>query len=461
MIDDDQIDGSDPTLQPATGPGPGVLGVVVLPGIALWRRRPIPASLLFAVGVIAPAFGLLLVFQHRDDVIGLLTRTDVLRGLSLVAVGAIASRFVAVWLTSDLVADDFHRRRMRVAGSSIVLALCLPTALVVVRMQQASDVVETVFQDSPTAGSVAVAEPAVDPYEGQFQTVLLLGSDEGTDRIGLRTDSMILAIIHEETGRTALVSVPRNMVGMRFPPDSPLGERYPDGYEDDEDGLINAIYNTVENDPDLAEQYETPTTPAGIQALMEAISYSFGITIDDYLMINSCGFVKVVDAIGGVTITLDKELPMPSKMKCSNYRLTPTIGPGETFMDGTKALGYVRSRTADSDYQRMERQRLLLQTIIDEVGFRDLLSNFGELAGAVEDNVHTTMTVDEARTLLSVLQQNGDQELDSIGLVPPLYHPNHPDLPALRTILQDIRRSLAEGTPLDLPTETVPDDTSG
>jgi anionic cell wall polymer biosynthesis LytR-Cps2A-Psr (LCP) family protein len=158
--------------------------------------------------------------------------------------------------------------------------------------------------------------------------------------------------------------------------------------------------------------------------------------------------VKVVDAIGGVTIDVPTELPMPSQMRCSNYILTPTIGPGEIYMDGTKALGYVRSRLADSDYQRMERQRILLQTIVDEVGFTDLLTNFGELVDAIEDNVHTSMTVDEARRLLSVLQSK-EQLPASIGMAPPLFDPSDPNFDQLRSVMQALRRALVEGTPLD------------
>ena len=149
---------------------------------------------------------------------------------------------------------------------------------------------------------------------------------------------------------------------------------------------------------------------------------------------------------------LTQVLRLPSKLLCSNYRLTPTIGPGETYMDGTKALGFVRSRTGDSDYLRMDRQRLLLQTIADEIGFGDLLLRFGDLADAVKDNVQTSMTVEEARNLLATLRDSG-QEFESVGLAPPLLEPSRPDYTALKALLQRIRRALANGTVLDLPTE--------
>ncbi len=453
MIPEAEFEAEERVAEPAAQAAPGLLGIVALPGLAIWRRWPIAAALLLIAGVMAPAFALILIVQHLSDLVGLLARPNVLRGLVLVAVAAIAGRIVAVWLTSHRVRDPAARRHMRMVGSAVVAALAVPTGLAVVRMEEARAVVQEVFQQSSGSAVVSVSKD-IDPLSEEFHTVLLMGSDEGDDRMGLRTDTVIIALVHEATGRAALVSVPRNLKRLQFPPGTPLAERYPNGFEDSEDGLVNSIYITVENDKDLKAAYGAGAADAGVQALMEGLSYSLGITLDDYALINSCGFVKVVDAVGGITINIDKELPMPSKLRCSNYRLTPTIGPGETYMDGTKALGYVRSRTSDSDYQRMDRQRLLLQTIADEVGIGDLLLRFGELADAVKDNVRTSMSVEEARSLLAVLQ-NGKQDFDSVSLAPPLVEPAHPDYAAIKALMQKVRSALSTGTPLDLPTDTT------
>ena len=451
MMPPEQIEADGQVPAQGTQAAPGLLGIVALPGLAIWRRWPIAGALLFIAGVIAPSFALVLVLQHRSDLVGLFTRPNVLRGLVLVAVAGITSRLIAVWLTADRVRDPAVQRHLRVVGSAAVLALAVPTTLVVMRMEEARAVVTEVFSDSSASGAVTVGK-GVDPLSPEFRTVLLMGSDEGSDRIGLRTDTMILALVHEASGRTALVSVPRNLTHLQFPPDTPLADEYPDGFEDDEGGLVNSLYITVENDDEMSAAYGRGANEPGVQALMEGLSYSLGITIDDYALINSCGFVKVVDAIGGISIDLETELPMPDKLRCSNYRLTPTIGPGATYMDGTKALGYVRSRMGDSDYQRMERQRILLQTIADEIGIDDLVLRFGDLASAVADNVSTSMTVDEARTLLALLQ-NSEQAFQSVGLAPPLLEPSHPDFVAAKALMQQIRQALSSGSPLDLPTE--------
>ncbi|MFM7685370.1 MAG: LCP family protein, partial [Actinomycetota bacterium] len=457
-------DGADPGLPPSaddgegTSPGaprtstrwsalrrrlaaPTVAAVVALPGVALWKRRPVVASLLVATGITAPLFGGVLLLQHWGDLVDLFTRPNVLRGLSLVAVAAIAARVIAVLLTSDTLEGD-GRRRMRRNGSLAVAALVLPAAFGVWRMEQMRSFVNTVFQPDSQQGAVVVPN-AIDPLAAEYQTVLMLGSDEGDDRVGLRTDTMIIAMVHLPTGHTALVSVPRNLKHVTFPEGSALARRYPDGYDD----LVNALHTTVLNDPRLTDAYtDTSGTDPGIRALQQALSTSLGITINDYVLVNSCAFVNVVDAIGGVTIEVDKELPMPATLRCSRYRLTPTIGPGSIYMDGTQALGYVRSRTADSDYQRMERQRILLQAIADQVGIGTLLADLTALAAAVESDVQTSMTVTEARTLLAALRAD-DGRFESVGLVPPIVKPGNPDYPALRGYLQQLRRNIAAGLP--------------
>jgi LCP family protein required for cell wall assembly len=427
---------TDEAVSAASRGRPGVFGVVMLPGVALARRRPITAALLGVAGIIAPAFAVALLVQFRDDLAGLVARTGVLRGLVVVAVASIASRLAAVWLTARYITASDHRRRMQRWGTAVAVIVAVPIGFAAVRIEQVRGVVDDVFATSPNAGRVSAG--ASDPLGDEFATVLLLGGDEGRDRFGLRTDTMVLAMMHKATGHTALISIPRNLEDLQFPPGSAMAERYPRGFDD----LTNAVYITVENDDELTAAYggEGAAAP-GAQALMEGISYSMGVTIDDYALINMCGFVQIVDAIGGVIIDLEQELPMPGRIECSNYRLDPTIGPGPTFMDGTKALGYVRSRVADSDYQRMERQRILLETISQEAGVQDVLFNFGSLASAARDNVKTSMTVSEVQTLVAALQAS-DVPIVSVGLNPPLVEPSAPDYDVIKQQLQQQRAAL-------------------
>ena len=73
--------------------------------------------------------------------------------------------------------------------------------------------------------------------------ILLMGGDAGKDRSGLRPDSMTVASVDAETGRTVLISLPRNLEDVPFPESSPLHKKFPKGYScADHSCMLNAIY---------------------------------------------------------------------------------------------------------------------------------------------------------------------------------------------------------------------------
>jgi polyisoprenyl-teichoic acid--peptidoglycan teichoic acid transferase len=419
-----------PVRQPTT------LGAMAVPGLSLLRTAPAAGVVLFALGVVLPAAVLGALLAFRGEPSAIVEYPRLVRLLSGALVGLVVSRLAAVWLTSQHV-EPTRRTPMRRNGTIAVALLMVPVLFVAVRVEQTRAVVDEVFAPS---GEQAAVVAQNDVLSDQFHTVLLIGGDEGRGRVGLRTDTMILAMIHRPTGHTALISIPRNLEEFSFRPGSALDKRYPDGFDD----LLNAVYITVDADDSLQKAYGRSGLDAGSVALMETVSESMGVSIDDYALINMAGFVKLVDAVGGLTIELPYELPMPGQPPGSYYRVPKTIGPGEVYMDGTLALGYVRSRAADSDYERMDRQRLLMQKISEKIGISDVFTSFGDLADAIGQNVRTSMTIDETKTLIGALQAS-DHALDSIGLVPPLVEPDEPDWDAVNAIVLDTRSSLADG----------------
>jgi hypothetical protein len=136
---------------------PGLLGVILLPGVALWRRTPIVGALLVIAGIIAPATVAIMILQHRADLIELFTRPGILRGVSLVALSTIFSRLIAIWLTADRLRNPRAQRTMQVAGSAIVLVLALPLTAGLVVANKANRVVHEIFQEStPMPAAVSV-----------------------------------------------------------------------------------------------------------------------------------------------------------------------------------------------------------------------------------------------------------------------------------------------------------------
>ncbi|MDQ1662501.1 MAG: polyisoprenyl-teichoic acid--peptidoglycan teichoic acid transferase, partial [Blastococcus sp.] len=82
---------------------------------------------------------------------------------------------------------------------------------------------------------------------GRFN-ILLMGGDAGKGRVGLRPDSMTVASVDEQTGRTVLFSLPRNLEDVPFPASSPLHKRFPKGYScKDHSCMLNAVYTYATN----------------------------------------------------------------------------------------------------------------------------------------------------------------------------------------------------------------------
>jgi len=250
---------------------------------------------------------------------------------------------------------------------------------------------------------------------------------------------MILVIIHRDSGRIGMVSVPRNLNRVRFPDGSAMAEEFPKGF----DGLANAIYPYVFTHEEIAATYARGELQPEAVALASGLGHSLDITIDDYVLVNMQGFLELVDVMGGVTLELDERIPMPGNVPGAKTDYPPYIGPGVVTMNGTVALGFARSRSGDSDYGRMGRQRQLLSALASQASGADVLRRFPDLAEVMRWTVRTSLNTDEFSFLLERLQ-DGASIKESIGLTPPLVNPGRPDFEAIASFIDGVQFALAE-----------------
>ena len=466
---------------------------VVAPGWPVRTERRSVATVLLLAGVGAPlALVVWAVASGRTWVALSLDRTF-LAWLATVIALAVVARLVAVWLW--FAARPSEPRVGLAAGAALVVAL--PGLLMGVGAIRARNDIAPVFtptsddlplfdaeaeadtveEGSTTSTSLASApsttaataadagaadstvpgptttgstlpplparpQSGVDPARlDDVWTVLLLGGDAGPGRQGLRTDTMMLFSLHVPSGRASLISIPRDLRKLLFPPGSAMETRHPYGFEN----LANAVYPIVSSEPSLRDAYDTGDIRPGVVALSEAVGYSFDVTIDDYVLIDMEGFIDLIDAVGGVTIQVSKQLPMPGNIPGASTRYPDTIGPGNIRMNGTLALGYVRSRYADSDFQRTARQRKLLAALARQVSFVDVVGRYGAVTGAVGGTLRTSLTPDELAEVLAVI--GGETAIvESVGLVPPLTSIDEPDFQRLAEVVGAVLVAIAEGT---------------
>lgn len=477
---------------PATGLNEVVIAALV-PGWRAFERRLVLSVVLLALGVALPVGLLAYAVVGGRSWVALTVDEDFLLWTAIVLASAAVTRLVAVaeaWWTAR--GERSGRDGWTIA---IVLAVCLPLAIGTGQVLDARDDIRPVFtsvggdgplfdpgpaepsrdvdagDDTTTtapATTLFVSDPdgpapdpdrvptsteprtrperplsGVDPaVVADVRTILLLGGDAGPGRSGLRTDTMMLFSIHPPSGRAALVSIPRDLRRMLFPPGSELERRYPYGWDD----LANAIYPIVSADGSLRSAYEVEGVRPGVVALAQAVGYSFDVAIDDYVLVDMQGFLELIDAIGGVTVNVPRAVPMPGNVPGAPTQYPDTIGPGIIAMDGSTALGYVRSRKGDSDYQRTRRQRDLLAALATQLDLTEVITSFPQIADAVGGTLRTSLTPDELADTLAVI--GGETAIvESVGLVPPLVNVNRPDYQQLAEIVGAVRVALATGVP--------------
>mgnify|MGYP001815993866 CR=1 FL=1 len=425
-------------------PRPGGTGTVqliasvVVPGAGSWSRHRVAATMLALAGVVVPVLLVAYVFVERARLVGLALDPRFLLGVMVVGLLAVASRIVAI----GEVAYAFRRSPGMAFRAAVALAvtgaLSLPVLSVVSDAAGARDAVSDVFgSDSgeplfvPPTGGGAVAD--------QVTHVLVMGGDAGPGRWGMRTDTMMLISVHDASGRMALTSIPRNLTALRFPPGSPLAAEFPNGFDD----LANALFTHVNSSPVLVDHYGQSGQQPEAMALVEAVGYSLDVQIDDYALVNMQGFTEVIDAVGGVTLELGQRVPLPPSLP-GERALPAEIGPGMVEMDGAMAIAYARSRSADSDYQRMGRQRQLLAALGTQVSPTAAAGAFGTVTGALDDSMRTSLSAQEFDTLLDRLGDNS-AITESVGLAPPLVTPGSPDYAEIAVIVAGVQQALIDG----------------
>jgi LCP family protein required for cell wall assembly len=280
--------------------------------------------------------------------------------------------------------------------------------------------VATVFNDEQTA-TVPQDVTKADPWGGRDRVnVLLLGGDGGIGRTGIRTDSVILLSMDTHTGKSVMFSLPRNMMNAQFPEDSPLHDAFPDGFRssdpnaDPGNWMLNAIYGQV---PALYPHVLGNSENEGADAIKQAVAGSLGTHVDYYVLINLLGFQQLVDAIGGVTVNINEPIAINGN---TDAGIPPTgyhqPGPDQ-HRDGFHALWYSRGRWGSDDYQRMLRQRCMVNAIIEEADPLNVLRRYQALAKAGEEIVRTDVPRELMPAFVDLALKVKEKKIRSIAFI--------------------------------------------
>ena len=350
-----------------------------------------------------------------------------------VALGWIAL-FLDSWRLSRPV-DMPRNRRLLFA----VLSCVMPIVLVVTSLSAARAIGAAAHLTSEVFSGGGETEA----HDGRIN-ILLIGADNGSDREGMRTDSLNIVSIDAKTGRSVIIGIPRNIEGAKFPSYSPMRKVYPDGYScPDHSCMINAINTDVEQN--YRDKYPNSKHP-GIAATTEAIEYLTGLDVNYTVIVDLNGFSGLVDAVGGIDITLNKAIVIFWVNDVIGGTPRKTIGPGKVHLNGTDTLDLARVRHDSNDFVRMTRQKCIMNAMLTQLDPKTVLAKFTDIANAGAGIVESDVPASEAGYLVKLAQKAKSLPIQTIQLIPPLLWPGDPNYDDAH---QAIRDQIAASAALD------------
>lgn len=349
----------------------------------------------------------------------------------LLAVQVLLLAYAALWFL--LTVDTLRLVRLvKTGGAARFGIVALAAVLLVVSGGGAAYAAQVAGTARATLGSIfGTSGPAVPPSDGYYN-ILLLGADSGDGRDSMRFDSISVVSVNAETGATTITGIPRDLPGVPFS-EGPMRDLYPDGFTGHGDqicgwyGNMNHVRHAAEvcredGGSSLYPDAFVNGSEPGIEATKDAAEGVLGIEIPYYVFIDMHGFAALIDALGGVEITVEQRLP---KGGGPAYDGQPAedwaigwIEPGTQRMDGDTAQWYARSRYTTSDWDRMVRQRVLQQAILAQFSPANVLTRFDEIAAAGQDIVRTDVPQSLLPFLAELAIKAQEQPVTTIELTP-------------------------------------------
>ncbi len=241
---------------------------------------------------------------------------------------------------------------------------------------------------NPAAAPSTSSNPATttNPPPAGRVNILLLGIDQRESEQGqpTRTDTMILLTI-DPVGKTmGLLSIPRDLWVPIPGLAKPLEERINSAH----------FYGDLQKYPG-----------GGVALAKRTVQYNLGVPVHYYVRIDFKSFEKIVDAMGGVTINVEKAIRDNEYPDNDFGVISIYIPAGLQHMDGETALRYVRTRHSDSDFGRTRRQLQFLMAMRDQALKLNIVPKLPSLIAQMRDSVKTDLSANEIISLAKTASQ--------------------------------------------------------
>ncbi len=225
------------------------------------------------------------------------------------------------------------------------------------------------------------------PFTPRRQNILVLGIDsngEGTSMWeGTRSDTILVVNIDPKTQSIKAISIPR---------DSKV-------YLPDNKGI---------------QKINSAHALGGVNLVKKTLKETFGIKIDNYVLIHDEAVEKIVDALGGIPIYVEK------RMLYHDYagKLHIDLEKGNTVLNGKQAVGYLRYRKDGlGDIGRTHRQQWFMKSLFEKLHSPQVITKIPEVINVANTYIKTDLTLYEMSQYVSMLR-NIDRNKIEIATLP-------------------------------------------
>ncbi len=208
------------------------------------------------------------------------------------------------------------------------------------------------------------------PFGGAERvSVLLVGVDNSAGQ-GL-SDTLIFAMIYPKTGEISAISIPR----------------------DSRVEIPNVGYTRI----------NASHSHGGLSLTIQVVEGLLGLPVDHYVQVNVDGLVKLVDAMGGVDLEVEKRMHYTDRAQ----DLYIDLQPGMQHLNGTQAMGYVRFRhDAIGDFGRVQRQRKFMGAVMEKLFSPQNAAQIPGMVRTFLTTVETDLSAADLMALKRIMEQD-------------------------------------------------------
>lgn len=220
------------------------------------------------------------------------------------------------------------------------------------------------------------AAPTVTTQQSNAINIMIMGVDRRADDVG-RSDTLMVLTYNPADKKASLLSLPRDTRVH---------------IEKNDYDKINHAY-----------------AYGGHELTKKTVEAFLNVPVDYYVMIDVHAFEKIIDAVGGVDIDVEKRMYYEDPWD-DDGGLVIDLYPGKQHMDGKTAIQYVRYRDGEGDIGRITRQQKFIKAFMSQIISPSILPKLPEIIQNISSAIQTDMPIDKMISLMTDLptvQQNG------------------------------------------------------